>query len=145
MKLYIPDDPESFAIVAEWIGERVKDFDPARCDAVMASVTDDGRILGAVAYQRYRETDIEMVCAGEPGWLNRTAIKAYFAYPFIQLGCKRVTVICHRKNKRARKFVERLGFRLEGVHRKAMDNGDAISYGLLRSETKWLNYGQEKS
>lgn len=139
MIFYIPKTRAEAALIARWIGGRVREFAPAGADAAMATIK-DGRIVGAVAYQNFRVVDVEMVAAGEPGWLNRAALHAYFAYPFVQLGCRRVSAICHRKNRRARAFVEKLGWRMEGVHRKAMaDGGDAISYGMLREECRWLN------
>ena len=138
MRLYIPSSPDEIRGVMAFICERVDEFDPPENASVMASVASKG-ILGAVAYHNFRVSDIEMVCAGEPGWLNRTALRAYFGYPFVQLGCRRVTAVCHRKNKHARKFVEKLGWKMEGVHREAMaDGGDAISYGMLRQHCKWI-------
>lgn len=139
MKLYIPVMPEDVWAALDFIAARVKDFEPSASASVMASVK-DGKIIGAVAYQNYRQTEIEMVCAGAPGWLNKTAIKAYFAYPFLQLGCRRASVIIHKKNKRSRRFAERLGFKMEGVHKKAMaDGGDAISYAMLKEDCRWIN------
>lgn len=136
--LYVPASKPEVGALLVYISERVRDFEPSEEASAMASVR-DGAIIGAVAYHNYRQSDIEMVCAGEPGWLNRVTLKAYFGYPFFQLGCRRVTAIVHRKNKRARKFNERLGFKMEGVHREAMaDGADAISYGLLRSDCKWI-------
>lgn len=144
MKLFIPRDETDLLAVVKYLTERVRDFESYGVYAAMASI-DCNRIIGAVVYQNYRSTDIEMVCAGEPGWLNRSALRAYFSYPYVQLKCRRTTVVCHRKNKHARAFVERLGWRLEGVHRKAMpDGGDAISYGMLREDCPWIKGGENR-
>ena len=94
-----------------------------------------------------------MSCAGEPGWLSRGNIAGFLWYPFEQLGVRRVTVLVHRKNKVSRRFVERIGWKLEGVLRKAAEDGrDLMVYGLLREEaerhlshhtkTEWVSYGQ---
>jgi len=137
--LYVPHGQEDVRAVLGYIANHVRDFDASPDASVLATVK-DGAILGAVAYHNYRVTDIEMVAAGKPGWLTRTTLRAYFAYPFLQLGCRRVTAVCHRKNKHARKFVEKLGWRLEGVHREAMADGhDAISYGMLAKDCRWIN------
>lgn len=96
------------------------------------------QLMGAVLYTNYRGPSIEMTCAGEPGWLTRTHLREFFAYPFLQLGCRRVTGIVHRKNKHARKINERLGFKLEGVCRHGFENGDACVYGLTREDCKWI-------
>jgi RimJ/RimL family protein N-acetyltransferase len=97
-----------------------------------------GRVIGAVLYINYRGPSIEMTCAGEPGWLTREHLKAFFSYPFEQLGVRRVTGIVHRKNKHARDINERLGFKLEGVCRHGFDDGDACVYGLLKRDCKWI-------
>ena len=60
------------------------------------------------------------------------------AYPFVQLDCQRATVIVRKKNKRSRKFVEWLGFRQEGCCRRGFKDDDAIIYGLLREECRWI-------
>ena len=142
MRLYVPATRPEVDVVLAYICERVRDFEPSAEASAMASVK-GGTIIGAVAYHNYRQIDIEMVCAGESaglsGWLNPETLRAYFGYPFVQLGCRRVTAVCHRKNKRARKFVQALGWKMEGVHREAMaDGGDAISYGMLRQNCKWI-------
>ena len=126
--------------VAEWLAARVPfwSISPGRA-SFLASLGVDGEVLGAAAYHDYREIDIEMSCAGEPGWLSKGALAVYFAFPFVQLECRRITVICHKKNRTARRFVERLGFVREGAHRQAMPDGaDSISYGLLRADCRWL-------
>jgi hypothetical protein len=79
-----------------------------------------------------------MSCAGDPGWLTRKSLRAFFHFPFVQLKCRRVTGIVHRKNKRARDVNERMGFRLEGVCKHGFETGDAIIYGMTRAECRWI-------
>jgi L-amino acid N-acyltransferase YncA len=105
---------------------------------VLAAVSQQGQLLGAVLYINYRAGSIEMTQAGVPGWLSRAHLRDLFDYPFNQLGCRRVTGIVHRKNKHARDINERLGFKLEGVVRHGFNNGDAMIYGLLRNECRWI-------
>lgn len=94
---------------------------------------------GAVLYKNWSSGDIEMLCAGEPGWVTPAVLKFVFDFPFNYLDCNRVTCIAHRKNKEMRGYLERMGFRLEGVKRKAIHGGDACIYGLLKGEAqKWL-------
>lgn len=112
----------------------------------VAAVVNGGAVRGVVLYINYRGASIEMSCAGEVGWLTRRALAAFFSYPFVQLKCRRVTGIVHRKNKRARDLNERLGFRLEGVCKHGFETGDAIIYGMTRAECRWIkDYGQKGS
>ncbi len=99
----------------------------------------DGELVGGVVYYYFTGLDIEATAAGLPGWLTPAHVKQIFDYPFIQLGCRRLTATVARRNKKSRRFVERLGFKLEGVRRKALKNGqDEMSYGLLKEECKWI-------
>ena len=138
MKIFIPTTADEIKHIVNFVKSMVRDYRPTTADAVMATVR-RGQVIGAVIFQNYRHDDIELVCAGEPGWLSKETLRVYFTYPFGQLGCRRVTVVCHRMNKKSRDFVQRRGFKLEGVHRKAMPDGrDAMSYGMLKDECRWL-------
>lgn len=108
---------------------------------VIGVLSSQGKIRGAVLYTNYRHGGIEMTCAGEPGWLSKDAVKAFFVYPFQQIGCHRVTSLVPRKNKPSRTLAERLGFKLEGVIREGFVGAttqDAMLYGLLKSDCIWI-------
>jgi hypothetical protein len=92
---------------------------------------------GVVLYKNYASGDIEMVCAGEPGWVTPGLLKFVLSYPFEQLNCNRITCLAHRKNKAMRNYLLRMGFKLEGVKRKALNGADLFMYGLLKGENSW--------
>lgn len=93
---------------------------------------------GVVLYKNNSSGDVEMICAGEPGWVTPGLLKFVLSYPFKELSCNRITCLAHRKNKAMRKYLLRMGFKLEGVKRKALNGADVCIYGLLRSEArKW--------
>lgn len=105
--------------------------------------TPDGELLAAVGYCNWRQVDIEMWVAAEPGtrWLTRGNLRAFFSYPFVDLGCRRATAICEKRNRRARRFVEHLGWTLEGTHPgAALDGGAMCSYGMLREHCRWIDH-----
>ena len=82
--------------------------------------------------------EIQMWAAGE-GWLSRRTLRVLLGYPFGQLGCHRITAIVAKKNRRSRRLVEGLGFKLEGVAREGMRPGvDACIYSLLKRECRWV-------
>ncbi len=110
------------------------------------AVVKGAAIRGVVLYTNYRGASIEMSCAGEPGWLTRKSLRVFFDYPFVQLKCRRVTGIVHRKNKRSRDMCERLRYRLEGVCKHGFETGDAIIYGMTRAECIWIeqDHGRKK-
>jgi RimJ/RimL family protein N-acetyltransferase len=137
-----PDTPEDRAFVVSYIAGKIRTTPEALVGQmpfeVLAAVGSDGSLLGAVLYTNFRDQSIEMTSAGTPGWLTRTHLREFFGYPFNQLGVRRVTGIVHRKNKHARNINERLGFKLEGVCRHGFKDGDAMIYGMLKQECRWI-------
>lgn len=96
--------------------------------------------IGGVVITNFREYDCEISCAAETSmaWSD-DVMRAVFTYIYNQLGCVRVTAITKKGNRKARAFLEALGFVLEGNLRKAYDGrSDALIYGLLASECRYL-------
>ena len=125
--------------IGRWVASRIRDYTLPAEYVALACVSDKGR--GAVIYSEYRPDvpEIRLDCVGEGHWLTRAGLRVFFAYPFVELGCRRITVICARRNRKARRFVEHVGFVHEGTCRQAMPNGDnAVIYGMLRRECRWL-------
>jgi RimJ/RimL family protein N-acetyltransferase len=99
-----------------------------------------GQLVGGVVYHHYRGFDIQIAAAFDAkGWALPGTLRALCAYPFVQLGVRRVTTITGKKNRRARRALTRLGFVLEGVAKRGLDGvEDAMIFGLLREHCKWL-------
>ena len=113
--------------------------------AALGVIRGDNFVGGAVYYNwrtsNGRWVDVEMSAAFEPkcNWCNRATLRELFWYPFVTADCLRMTTITGRKNKAARKADVSMGFKLEGVARKAIDgHQDAMIYGMLRGECKWI-------
>lgn len=128
-------------LIAEMVAGRLphmtaRSFGP--CTAL--GVVRNGELVGGVVYHGYVVHDVQVSIAFDrPGWALPGTLRALFSYPFNQLGCRRMTAIVGRKNKRSRKLVLGLGFRLEGVHIKGLDGvQDAFSFGLLKENCKWI-------
>jgi RimJ/RimL family protein N-acetyltransferase len=99
-----------------------------------------GKLIAGVVYYAYRHPNIEMaVAAIDPQWATRKNLKAFFSYPFIELGCKRVTGLVDTDNRHARKIDERLGFVHEATLKDAHPNGDAEIYRMLKTECRWID------
>jgi RimJ/RimL family protein N-acetyltransferase len=115
---------------------RDKSFGP--CAAL--GVVRGGVLLGGVVFHNYQGFCVEVSWAFDsPRWASRDALRTLFSYPFGQLNCVRLTSLAPRSNKKSRKAVVQLGFKLEGVHPKAFDGvQDAMSYGMLRSDCRWI-------
>jgi L-amino acid N-acyltransferase YncA len=103
-----------------------------------------GKLSAIAALHDQRAKNIEVSIYGVPGWARRPkAVKSLIwllhDWAFNKLGCTRATALIAKKNAKARKMAETVGFRLEGVLRKAGEDGrDVCLYGLLKEETKWV-------
>lgn len=126
--------------ILKWVGDRVDEqtFGPG---AIALGLEEDGELISGVVYNMYTVASICMHVAAVPGkrWMTREYLWRAFAYPFIQLNCHRVTGLVRIDNEESRRFAEHLGFRREGLLRRACTDGtDMILYGMLAEECRWL-------
>lgn len=130
--------------VAEWVSAHIEGTlnlgqSPYSAIGAMDSL---GNIVGGVVYNNFTRQDIHMHVAGVGNWLTRRMLGECFRYPFIQLGCRRVTGTVGARNDAALAFDEKLGFKYEGTLRCHLpDDEDLIILGMLREECRWLNVG----
>lgn len=128
-------------MIAEMVAGRIPHMNGRSFGVCTAlGVVRNGVLLGGVVYHAYVVHDVQVSIAMErSGWALPGTLRALFDYPFNQLGVRRMTAIVGRKNKKSRRLVEGLGFKLEGVHPKGADGiEDAMSYGLLKENCKWI-------
>lgn len=109
-------------------------------DCVAFGVVRRGVLIGGVVFNNYRGHDVHMSAAFDHvGWALPGTIRQLCDYPFNRLGVVRVTALTAKKNRKARKVLEYIGFTLEGVAKRGLDGTlDAYQYGLLRDDCKWL-------
>jgi len=129
--------------LAQWAEDRFPEFAPlSRPLTSIGFASSAGEILAVAVFNSFRHHDIECsIVAATPKWATPGNIRVIFDYPFVQLGVKRMTAITAKKNKRCRKLLEGVGFRLEGVHPYA-DKGTAAActYGIYSDRAmEWLN------
>lgn len=101
----------------------------------------DGQLIAGVLYEGYNGHNVWMHVAAEPGrrWLNREYLRYCFYYPFVEMGCSRVTGYVEASNTDARRFDEHLGFKQEAVLQgAASDGGDVILYVMRRENCRYL-------
>jgi hypothetical protein len=124
------------AYVCQQTGMELK---PNSYQAMMV-IDDDKNFIAGVIFANQRGVDIEISCASDnPAAWRPHVCKAIFTYVFEQLGCVRCTSVTAKGNKKARSFLESLGFQLEGNLRLAYDGKrDALIYGMLKSECRYL-------
>lgn len=106
-------------------------------DETCIGLESDGRLVACVLFDCYTLRDVSMHVAID-GRLTRAYIIAVFGYVFVQLGLPRATALVWASNARCRRFVEHLGFRLEGIRRDGAEDGDVMMYGMLAHECRFL-------
>lgn len=124
--------------IAAWAGRQlgIQDWGPCQSIGVMAR----GNLVAAAVFHQYRHPNIEIsFVTVDKRWATPQTVRGIMRYPFIQLGCKRLTAITSDKNHPTREFLCRLGFVQEGYHPDAFESSDAVTYGLLRAAAaRWL-------
>ena len=133
--------------IVQWVSQRLTGI-PNYFDAgsVALGIVVENNLICGVVYSGFRlKPDgspllIEMSIASiDKRWCTRHNLKAIFAVPFIQYGLERVQLTTSVNNVEVNSMAERWGFQKEGIHRKAdIFGGDAISYGMLREDCRWL-------
>lgn len=133
------------SMVGQYIMEKVPGLMlPEGKYAGFAFVNEDKDFIGGAVISNFRPgvygNDCEISCASEsPMAFRPHVLRAVFTYVFVQLQCTRLTSITTKRNVRTRRFLDALGFRLEGCVKRAYDGKrDALIYGLLAEDCRYL-------
>lgn len=116
-------------------------FDPTMVATIGFADLDTQVLICGAVYHNYAGHDVLIsIAAHDPRWSSRRNWGVLLAYPFLDLKTVRATALVAKKNKRSRRLVEAIGFRLEGCARRGFDgHQDACLYGILREDAeKWI-------
>lgn len=100
-------------------------------------------LLGGCIYKDFTGASITVhVGSFEPNWANRDLLWVMSAYPFLQLGCKKVFAPVPAWNEDSIKFTKHFGFReetrIKDVYPEA--DGDSIVFAIRAEECRWLKH-----
>lgn len=116
----------------------------------------DAKLLAVITYSNYfapkmvngREwyNTVEMgIAAASPRWATRGTIKNLLNIAFTGYKVRKVRLLCPSTNKRAIRFAEGIGFKLEGTIRHEYAEGvHACVLGLLRKEFERADFLRRK-
>lgn len=135
--------------IADWVSEGLMGRKGGFSNSVALGVMHKDKLVAGVVYNNFQKKIdgspllIEMtIYSIDKIWCSRHNLNKLFCYPFAQLGLERVQAICSAQNSGVIMFLKRLGFTQEGVHPKGyMDGGDAVSFGMLKNNCKWISHG----
>jgi RimJ/RimL family protein N-acetyltransferase len=134
--------------LSDWVMRRLPLYDPNESFGPCAAlgVWNGSEIMAAMVvygYSRRKGQCHIAMAADNPKWATKSVIAALLKYPFLQLGCRRVTTYTASKNERALRFNRGIGFKQEGVMRWGYGDDDCVIMGLLREEAdRWLQLDQ---
>lgn len=123
-------------VLAAWLCARIG-YTPTpglRCLGAVRA----GRLIGCVGYDAWNGASCQMHMAGEAGWLTRGFLRAAFAYPFVEAGCRSVLAIVAASNVRALDINRRLGFDEVARLEDAAPDGALVLLQMRREACRWL-------
>ncbi len=129
--------------VSEWVRKSlgVESFGPHSAIGI-----DDGGLICGVVYSNFiqhkgKPLSMEVsIVAVNRKWCTRKNLRVLFSYPFLQIGVERLQATIATDNLRAREFNVRLGFKVEGIGRRAyFDGRDCVVSSMLKNECRWIN------
>lgn len=135
-------------LVAQWVADQIgHGLDWGPCEAI-GVVDKHDNLVGGVVFNQYQPQyrNIEVSFASiRPDWLTPRLVTAILGYAFTQLKCNRITSATPKRNKRARQFLIKFGFKHEGTIRAGYGDDDAIISGLLASEWAVHRFNRERA
>lgn len=99
-------------------------------------------LVAGVLYEGYTQHNIWTHIAAVPGrrWMTRSYLSYIFHYPFIELGCRRISAWVEASNGESQRFVEHLGFQVEATLKgAARDGGDVLLYVMWRKDCRYVD------
>lgn len=125
-------------MVRLWVTRELGITIEGECKAIGAVL--NGRLIAGAVYNNYAGFMVDIhIATTDKRWCNRRVLKAVFEMAFDNLECERLNMMCGKNNKTMRRLASGLGFKQEGCHEKAhLGTTDAISYGLLKSNCRWI-------
>lgn len=99
-----------------------------------------GELVAGVIYGEYNTVNVWMHVAIAPGrQASMEFVQEVFKYPFIDLGCKRVSASVEARNAESRRLCEHLGFREEVCLKgAASDGGDIVLYVMWKEGCRYV-------
>lgn len=125
---------ESFDYAA-WVAERVELPRPWTEGFEVIGTRGPDHCAAAV-FEHFTGRDIHIHLAAEGRWATQAFLHSVFWYPFVQLGCERITGFV--SDPEYLSFYQLLGFRVEGTLREMFDDSDLILIGMLKRECRYI-------
>lgn len=153
MRLYKAETPQDVEVICDWVNSHLPEHESFQYPYAVAVVEPNGdgtmHILAGCVYTNYSGSNIFIsgaIAKEGIGKVTRGHLQEFLRVAFAEpLDCLRVTALVSETNKRSQRFVEGLGFKLEGSLRDYLEEGRVTHlYGLTRSDWLGGKYGRER-
>lgn len=116
-------------------------------DYTTIGLMDNGEILAGLLYEQWNGVNVISHVAGRgKNWMNRELLWYSFYYPFVELGCKRLTGMVRSTNIDAIRLVLHLGYEAEAVLKEASGPGvDTVVFRMWRDNCRWLKLHRKEN
>ena len=127
-------------MVAIWVAHQIPQggvFPTFGGGPVAVGLVNDGELVGGVVWHSYSASQRRIEVSGATTTtrgLTPAIISEVMRYPFGQLKVRRVSAEIPVSRPEAAKFLERLGFRQEGLIREGAGDEDLTLWGILAPE-----------
>lgn len=131
-------------MVADWVAKKLKNFENAADFGHFTAIgiQQDRKLIAGAVYSNYRDFDVEFTIASTSiKWCQKGILSALLHYPFVQLGCVRMTSTIAADDIRTLRLAKGIGFEIEGLLKKGYDGKkDAIIIGIMKEQAmRWVN------
>ena len=140
MKLIFGEDH----LVANWVAKKLSNFDCGSDFGLFRAIgIQHGRkmIAGAV-YSNYRDFDVEFhIASVSEKWCQKGILSKLLDYPFIQLGCVRMTSTIAADDQRTLRLAKGIGFVIERLLKKGYGGKKGANImGIMKEKAMgWIN------
>lgn len=109
-------------------------------DTCALAIYDGERLSAVTLYNVFlgASCSAHIVTDGRRDWANRGMLYGIFAFPFEQLGRRRITLPIAERNVDAQILALKLGFKFEGRLLHSLDDDNEVLFGMLREDCFWL-------
>ena len=134
----ILDQPQDWPRIADFVAERIGGG--RKTDNFTAiGVESNDKLVAGVVYSDFNGSNIFAGIAGDgKRWLTPDFLWFMFHYPFEQLKVKRVSACVEQTNIVSQQFLEKRGFELACILKRAGKTGDLLVYRMFKENCRYL-------
>lgn len=126
--------------IGRWLEGRIQGYRPTP-DMRALGVVRGETLAAAVSYENFNGVHVESCIAAVPGsnWASRAVLHHLFAYPFLQLGARAISVSAGIDNLPSINLATKMGFKPEAIIKYAAPSGaDMVVLKMFREDCRWI-------